>query len=79
VFITPLLHQFPKSSFPKVRRDLGELIQRRLQVFGDLCGDDIRVGQVCRILQAFVFQPEDVETDFVALEQFFVAERLETF
>ena len=41
---------------------------------GDFLGDDVRGGEVCGILQAFVLQPEDVEVDLVALEQVFVGE-----
>ena len=40
--------------------NLGELIQSRLQVLDDLGGDYVGIWQVGRILQAVVFEPDDV-------------------
>jgi hypothetical protein len=51
-----------------------ELIQRRLQVIGDFLSENIRLGQVFGVLKALVLEPEDVEIELVALEQFLVIE-----
>ena len=37
-------------SLPNVSRDQNKLIQRSLQVLGNLCGDHVRIGQIGRIL-----------------------------
>jgi len=58
---------------------LGELVERGLEVLSDFGGDHVGIRQVGRVLQAFVFQPEDVEVDLVALKKVFVGERLEAF
>ena len=50
---------------------MGELEDGGFQVFGDFGGDQVRIGQVGRVLQALVFQPEDIQVDFVALEKVF--------
>ena len=41
------------------------------------CGDDFGGGKIGAFFQGFVFQPEDVEVHFVALDQFFVGEDFE--
>jgi len=54
--------------------DLTELLQRRLKVVGDLLGEDLRVGEVLALLEALVFDPEDVQVQFVALRKLLVGE-----
>ena len=39
-----------------------------MEVFYDLGGDDIGIGKVGAVFERFVFQPEDIEVEFVALE-----------
>jgi hypothetical protein len=65
------------ASLPKVHCDLRELVQRRLQIFRDLGGDHVGIGEIGRILQTFIFQPEDVQAHLVALQQILVREGLE--
>jgi hypothetical protein len=38
-----------------------------LQVFDDFCGDNIGIGEVCAVFEAFVLKPKNVEVEFVAL------------
>jgi hypothetical protein len=64
--ISRFFAQLPGNAF--------KLLQRGFQVFDDFGGDDIRRGQVGGIFQGLVAQPEDVEIDFVAGDQFFVGE-----
>jgi hypothetical protein len=52
----------------KSRLDGLELLQRREEVLRNLGGDHVRVGQVGRVLQGLVLQPEDVEGHLVAGE-----------
>ena len=59
--------------------DQGELIQCGLQILGDFGGDHVWIGQIGGIFQAIVFQPEDIQTDFVAFDQVFVVEDVESF
>ncbi len=48
--------------------DFGELGEGGFEVFGYFKGDDTRVGEVGAVFQAFVFEPENVEVDLVALD-----------
>jgi hypothetical protein len=41
------------------RRDFGELGEGGLEVFDDFGGDDVGIGEVDAIFEAFVFEPED--------------------
>ena len=50
-----------------VLRDGCEVLQRRLQVLGDVLSDDMGRRQIGGFLKRFVFQPEDVEVHLVAL------------
>ena len=63
----------------QLRRDLHELVQRRLKIFSDLRCDHIRFWQVCRIFQAVIFQPEDIQAHLVAFNQLIVAEYMKAF
>ncbi len=49
-----------------------------MEVFDDVGGDDFGGGQIGGFFEGFVFQPEDVEVDLVALDQLFVGEGLAT-
>ena len=48
--------------------NLRKLFQGGFQVFGNLGGDNVRVGQVGGVFQAVVFQPEDVKVHLVPFE-----------
>ena len=50
-----------------ILRDGCEVLQRCLQVLGDVLSDDMGRGQIRGFLKAFVLQPEDVEVHLVAL------------
>ena len=63
----------------QVSGNLGELVEGGLEVLGYFKGDDVGVGQVGRVLQAVVFQPENVQIDFVTFEKVFVGKGLEAF
>jgi hypothetical protein len=53
------------------------LRERGFEVFDYLSRDDVGVGEVGAVFEAFVFEPEDVEVQFVALGYLFVSEALE--
>ena len=57
----PLLGRF------EIVRDFGELNQGGLEVFYDFGGDDVGIREIGAVFEAFVFEPEDVEVEFVAL------------
>jgi len=38
-----------------------------LEVFDDFGGDDVGSGKIGAVFEAFVFEPEDVEVELVAL------------
>ena len=38
-----------------------------MEVFDDLGGDGVGIGEIGAVFEAFVFEPEDVEVEFVAL------------
>jgi hypothetical protein len=50
-----------------------------LQVFDNTCGEHVGRWQGISAFKALVTQLEEIETDFIALEQFIVAERVEAF
>lgn len=68
----------PASGLLHVLRNRRKLFQRRLQIRGDVGGDDFGSGQVGGFFECVVLQPEDVEVHLVALGQFVVGERFET-
>jgi hypothetical protein len=43
------------------------LSQGGLEVFDDFGGDYFGVGEVGAVVEAFVFEPKDVEVEFIAL------------
>jgi len=47
--------------------DFGELGKGGLEVFDNFSGDDVGIGKVGAVFKAFVFEPKDVEIEFVAL------------
>jgi hypothetical protein len=51
----------------EVKGDLSKLVQRRLEIFRNFCGNHIGSRQIRRILQAFILQPENVQTNLVSL------------
>lgn len=75
----------PAASFAARQRlrqpsgDIPKRGKRRFQVFNDLLLQDIRRRQVVEIVQAVIFQPEDIKTRLVTGHQVFVAEEPETF
>jgi len=38
-----------------------------LEVFDDLLSDDVGIGKICAVFEAFVFELENVEVELVAL------------
>ncbi len=64
----------PLSLLRQILGDFGELFQRSLQVFDDFSRQHLRLGQMGRVLQAFVAQPENVQADLIAGQQFLVSE-----
>ena len=39
-----------------------------MEVFDDFSGDNVGIGEVGTVFEAFVFEPEDVEVEFVAFD-----------
>ena len=57
--------------------DFGELREGGLEIFDNFLSDDVGIGEIRAVFQAFVFEPKDVEVEFIALDQLFVGETLE--
>ena len=38
-----------------------------MEVFNDFGGNDVGIGKVGAVFEAFVFEPKDIEVEFVAL------------
>ena len=66
------LHGYHLFLFPQIPHDLPELLQRRFQVFHDLLGDDIGIGEVVGGFEGVVLEPEDVEAGFIAADEFVI-------
>jgi hypothetical protein len=45
--------------------DLAELFESGFEVFDDLLGENIGIGEIVGFFEAFVSEPEDVEAGFV--------------
>ena len=61
----------------QVARHLRKTLQRCLQVLGDFCGQDFRFREAVDVFEGVVFQPEQVEVEFVAFDEVFVGEAAE--
>jgi hypothetical protein len=61
----------------KICCEAGELLERGLQIDGDLLSDNFGIRQILGIFERVVLEPENVELRFVALDQFVVGEALE--
>ena len=57
-----LLHLFLQISC-----DFGELGKGGLKILDDFLGDHVRRWKVSAVFEAFVFEPENIEVEFVAL------------
>ena len=62
----------------QIRGDLAELFERRLEVFHNFGGDDVGSRKISGVFEGFVFEPEDVEVDFVAFDEVVIGEAFET-
>ena len=59
--------------------DGAEVVEGGGEVVDDFGGDEVGAGEVVEVLEAVVFEPEDVEVEFVARAEIFVAEAAEAF
>jgi len=48
------------------------MFQGGFEVFDDLLGENVGIGEIVGVFEAFVAEPEDVEAGFVAVDEFFV-------
>jgi len=48
------------------------LFEGGFEIFDDVVGENIGIREVVTFFEAFVTEPEDVETSLVAIDQFFV-------
>src|SRR5271165_3184518 len=61
----------------QIRSHLGKLIECRLQILHDLGGKDGWVGEIGRVAEAVISEPEDVEVGFVPLQKVLIREAME--
>jgi hypothetical protein len=54
------------SLLSQVIRDLAELFESGFEVIGDLLGENVGIGKIVGVFQAFVPEPEDIEAGLVA-------------
>ena len=43
------------------------MLKRGFQILNNFCGDNVGIGKIGAVFEAFVFEPKDVEVEFVAL------------
>jgi hypothetical protein len=48
------------------------LFESRFEVFDDFLGENIGIGEIVGLFQAFVAEPKDAETCLVAVDEFFI-------
>jgi len=56
--------------FPLLR-DLAELFESGFEVVDDFLGENVGFGKIVGVFEPFVSEPENVETGFVAADEFF--------
>ncbi len=61
-------------SLPQIRHNIAELFEGGFEVFDHVGGDEVGIGQIGGFFEGFVANPEDVEVDFVAGQEFIVGE-----
>jgi hypothetical protein len=54
------------------------LFEGGLQVFDDFLSENIGIGEVVGFFETFIPEPEDVETGFVAVNEFSLVEDIPT-
>ncbi len=63
------LRRFETRSLPRsLAPTLVTLPSMSLIPFAPFGGDDVGIGEIGAVFEAFVFEPEDVEVEFVVLE-----------
>jgi len=55
--------------------DFAELFKGRFEVFDDLLGEYVGIREIVGLFEAFISEPEDIETGFIAVDEFFVIVR----
>jgi hypothetical protein len=48
------------------------LFQGGFEVFDDFLGDNVRLGEIVGLFQAFVSEPENIQAGFVAVDELFI-------
>jgi hypothetical protein len=48
------------------------LFEGRFEIVDDSLGKNVGIGKIVGLFKAFVSEPEDVDVDFVAVDEFFV-------
>jgi len=61
-----LLSSFRRFFLAQIRGDFAELFQGGFEILTDFLGQNVGVGKVVRLFEAFVSEPEDVEAGLVA-------------
>jgi len=56
----------------QIRGDFAELFQGGFEVIDDFLGENVGIGKIVGVFEGFVSEPEDVETDFVPVDEYFV-------
>jgi hypothetical protein len=65
-----LLFRFEIRS-TRVIRDFTELFEGGFEVLDDFPGENVWIGKIVGVFEAFISKPEDVEAGFVAADEFF--------
>ena len=56
----------------KFIRDCAELFEGGFEIIDDFLGKNVGIGKIVGIFEAFVSEPEDIEADFVVVNQLVV-------
>jgi hypothetical protein len=52
--------------------DLAELLEGGFEVVDDFLGENVGIGKIVGVFEAFVSKPENAEPRFVVVDEFFV-------
>ena len=56
----------------RANSDTAELFERGFEVIDDFLGENVGIGEIVGVFEAFVSEPEDVEAGFVAVDELVV-------
>lgn len=71
-FIACLLMYLYKHIRAQISDDFAELFEGGFEVFDGFLREDVRIGKIVGLFEAFVSEPGDVQAGFIAVDEFVI-------